>query len=165
MVVTVAHRVNSAASCEAKAISSDSAELWVSAECSSPFGATCPPLEDESPPTIFCPDSSTLEISIDFVAGLRQDNLIDAFIQGTRLPDPTEHNQIISASVAGGGIPLMVSTATDRQDFIFQSLADNAIRPPIRSFALLGGQEASGTNVSWTDDTEFPIGTSTVRTA
>ena len=69
------------ADCEAKRISADFSELWVSAECTSSFGAYCPPLEDRSPPTIACPDLSDLDISVDFVARLRRDNLVDAFLE------------------------------------------------------------------------------------
>ena len=76
---------DSSANCEAKRISADFSELWVSAECPSRFGATCPPLEDNSPPTMTCPNLSDLEISVDYVARLRRDNLVDAFIEVTTL--------------------------------------------------------------------------------
>ena len=69
------------AECEAKRISAGFSELWVSAECMSSYGAYCPPLEDRSPPTIVCPDLSNVDISVDFVARLRRDNLVDAFLE------------------------------------------------------------------------------------
>ena len=80
--------------------------------------------------------------------------------QGSRLPDASEQHEITTGTVAGGGVPLMAASAVDRQDFIFQTFGGNAIRTPIRTFARLGEQDS---NVSWTDSTRFPVGTSHVR--
>lgn len=69
------------AGCERKEISPIFSELWVSAECTSSFGATCPPLIDDLPPTLTCPNPSNLDIAVDYVARLRRDNLVDAFLE------------------------------------------------------------------------------------
>ena len=82
--------------------------------------------------------------------------------QGSRLPDASEQHEITAGTVAGGGIPPMVASAVDRQDFIFQTLADNAVRTPIRSYVRLSGQGSSGGNIPWTNSTRFPVGTSAV---
>ena len=96
------------------------------------------------------------------MARLRRTNTVADFIAGTRLPDQTEQQELTTGTVTGGGLPVMVATATDDQDFVFQALSNAAIRTPIESKAMLGGVEATGANQSWTDSTEFPVGTSTV---
>lgn len=85
-------------------------------------------------------------------------------LQGSLLPDASEQHEVTAGTVAGGGVPLIVASAVDRQDFIFQTLADNAIRTPIRTFARLasGPEPSEGHNVTLTDTTRYPVGTSTV---
>ena len=166
--------LNAGSSCEAKAMTPAETEIWVSAECTSAVGASCPPLDDADPPAITCPDLSAQDISVDFVARLRRTNMVADFIAGTRLPDQTEQRELTTGTTNGGGLPglLATATATDDQDFIFQSLSSSAILS-IESLALLGPRQpghasraligpATGTNESWTGSTEFPVGTSTV---